>query len=527
MMTANARSWWQDAVIYQIYPRSFADSDDDGIGDLGGVRSRLGYIKALGIDAVWLCPVMRSPMIDHGYDVSDPRDIDPVFGDLAEMDALLEDAHEHGLRVLMDLVPNHTSSEHPWFEEALRSGPGSPARARYLFRRGKGPEGSEPPNNWASVFGGPAWTRITEPDGSPGEWYLHLFAPEQPDLDWTNPEVLDDLATTMRFWLDRGVDGFRIDVAHGMAKPEGLPDGDPTTMTPLYNGDGDARFDHDDVHDLHRRLRAVIDEYEDRVLIGEIWVRDPRRFARYVSDGELHLGFNFQLLEAKYKPDELRSAIDRSLDAVQGTPAPPTWTLSNHDVPREVTRYGSGDHERGSNRAAAALMLELALPGVVFLYNGAELGLPNVDDLPDEALQDPVWERSGHTDRGRDGARIPLPWWGTEPPYGFSGARDTWLPMPADWTGLTVKAQSSDPGSFLTRCRHAIRMRHELLRDTRHAIEWLDGPGAVLQFRRGRVLCMMNLGSQPVAAPEGRIAAASSPLADGAVPPDTTVWVIA
>jgi len=271
---ADAQQWWRDAVFYQVYPRSFADSDGDGIGDLEGIRSRLGYLELVGVDALWLGPVTRSPMVDHGYDVSDPRDIDPVYGDLAAMDALIVDAHQHGIKITMDLVPNHTSDQHEWFIAALVAAPGSAERARYLFRDGQGADGARPPNNWPSVFGGPAWTRITETDGSPGQWYLHTFTTAQPDLDWTNPQVHEDLSTTLRFWLDRGVDGFRIDVAHGMAKPAGLPDMEITDNRLLHNTDSDLRFDNDGVHQIHRMIRSVLDEYPAAVAIGEIWVRD-------------------------------------------------------------------------------------------------------------------------------------------------------------------------------------------------------------------------------------------------------------
>ena len=253
--------WWNEAVFYQIYPRSFADSGSDGIGDLGGVEEKLGYLELLGIDAIWLSPVMKSPMADHGYDVSDPRDIDPLFGDLATMDSLITSAHERGIKVTMDLVPNHTSDQHEWFKAALASAPGSAERSRYIFRDGKGEDGNEPPNNWPSIFGGPAWTRVTEADGTPGQWYLHIFATEQPDLNWDNPEVFDDLAKTLRFWLERGIDGFRIDVAHGMAKPDGLPDHDWELNELMRNADDDPRFNNPAVHEIHRGIRKVMDEY--------------------------------------------------------------------------------------------------------------------------------------------------------------------------------------------------------------------------------------------------------------------------
>lgn len=515
-------------MFYQIYPRSFADSDGDGVGDLAGVRSRLGYLELLGVDALWLSPVMRSPMADHGYDVSDPRDIDPIFGDLAGMDALVADAHEHGLKVTMDLVPNHTSEAHPWFLAALDAPPGSPERARYLFRDGTGPEGSQPPNNWPSIFGGPAWTRVTEADGTPGQWYLHIFAAEQPDLDWTNPEVHADLAETLRFWLARGVDGFRIDVAHGMAKPPGLPDMDTQLLADnqlLANGEGDPRFDHDGVHEIHRMIRSVLDETPGAMAVGEIWVANDERFARYLRPDELHLGFNFRLVEAAPTADAVREAVEHSLAAVVAVGAPPTWTLSNHDVERQVSRYGGG--EQGTRRARAMALVELALPGAVYLYNGEELGLPNVD-LPDGALQDPVWERSGRTERGRDGCRVPLPWEGTAPPFGFSTSAQTWLPVPAEWAELTVEAQLEDPGSMLSLYRGALEIRAQRPKISSTELEWYGAPAGCLAFRRkgGGLVCALNTSDEPVPIPPGEVLLSSVPLVDGLLPPDAAVWLL-
>lgn len=509
--------WWSHAVFYQVYPRSFCDGDGDGVGDLDGVRARLDYLALLGVDAIWLNPVMVSPMADHGYDVADPRDVDPLFGGLPALDRLIEAAHRLGIRVTMDLVPNHTSAQHPWFAAAVAAGPGSSQRARYLFRDGTGPGGIEPPNNWVSVFGGPAWTRVVEPDGTLGQWYLHLFDASQPDLNWDNPEVFDDLERTLRFWLDRGVDGFRIDVAHGMAKPPGLPDM-PVTERPLLLEDmaDDPRFDHDDVHHIHRRIRAVLDDYPHAVAIGEVWVHDNEQFSKYLRPDELHLGFNFRLVRAEFDAAQVRDAIENSLAAAALAGAPPTWTLSNHDVEREVTRYG------GLARARAMAMVMLALPGAVFLYNGEELGLPNVE-LPDEALRDPVWERSGHTRRGRDGCRVPLPWDGDRPPFGFSANPDTWLPMPPQWAALTVERQLAEPDSTLSFFRRLLVLRPRF-RAT--AIEWLPGPRHSLAFRTdGGLVCALNAGDRPVALPPGEVLLASGPLADGRLPPDTAAWL--
>jgi alpha-glucosidase len=519
---ATSSEWWRDAVFYQIYIRSFADGNGDGIGDLAGIRSRLPYLRELGVDALWITPFYPSPMADHGYDVADPRDVEPVFGDLAEFDGLLADAHALGLKVTIDLVPNHTSDRHVWFQEALAAEPGSPARARYFFRDGRGPDGSRPPNNWPSVFGGPAWTRV--PDG---QWYLHLFAPEQPDLNFADSDVVADLEQTMRFWLDRGVDGFRIDVAHGMAKPDGLPDMVLSEDSGLLadHGPDDLRFDQDGVHEVHRRIRAVLDEYPGRMAVGEVWVHDDERLGRYLRPDELQLAFNFALLTAEWTTDDLRDAVAHSLDAVAGTPAPACWVLSNHDRPRHVTRYGGGD--LGIRRARAAALLQLALPGAAYLYNGDELGMPDVP-LPDEFLQDPVWERSGHTERGRDGCRVPVPWWGGGPSYGFSASPTTWLPMPAGWASLTVEAQKVDRRSMQSLYRAALALRASSRAFEGPSLTWLPAPEGCLAFRRpGGLVCLLNLSGESVPLPEGNVLLASSDVGDGRLPDDAAVWLAA
>ncbi|MEE4022645.1 alpha-amylase family glycosyl hydrolase [Gordonia sp. PKS22-38] len=529
-------TWWKSAIFYQIYPRSFSDMNGDGVGDLAGVIDKLGYLELLGVDAIWLSPIMRSPMADHGYDVSDPRDIDPLFGDIAIFDELITEAHDRDIRVTMDLVPNHTSDQHPWFVAALAAEPGSAERARYIFRDGRGENGDEPPNNWHSVFGGPAWTRVPDPDGSPGQWYLHIFAAEQPDLNWENPEVFDDLETTLRFWLDRGVDGFRIDVAHGMAKPADLPDMDVESAGLLQNSDDDPRFNNYAVHDIHRKIRTVLDDYPGAANVGEIWVDDNERFAEYLRPDELHLGFNFRLAKAAFDTKSIRDAIENSLESVLSVDGTPTWTLSNHDVEREVTRYGrlgdgtdgvDVDVDLGILRARAMLLVELALPGTVFIYNGAELGLPNAE-LPDEALQDPVWERSGHTERGRDGCRVPLPWEGFEPPYGFSTTPDTWLPIPDDWTRFTVEAQLEDVGSTLSLYRQAIEMRYQRTEFDGDTVEWYGAPEGCLAFRRsvGHLICALNTSDVPVPLPPGEVLLSSYPLIDGQLAPNSAAWLV-
>lgn len=514
--------WWSRAVFYQLYPRSFADSDGDGVGDLDGVTAHLDHLRALGVDALWLNPVMVSPMVDHGYDVADPRDVDPLFGGMAALDRLLAAADAAGIKVTMDLVPNHTSSAHPWFRAALAAGAGSPERARYLFRDGRGPDGALPPNNWTSVFGGPAWTRVTEPDGRPGQWYLHLFDAAQPDLNWDNPEIAADLERTLRFWLDRGVAGFRIDVAHGMAKPADLPGmADPEGVMLATRVD-DPRFNNDGVHAIHRGIRTVLDDYPEAATVGEVWVFDNEDFAKYLRPDELHLGFNFRLVRADFTAPAVREAIENSLATAVLADSPPTWTLSNHDVEREVSRYGVG--AQGLSRARAMALVMLALPGAVFVYNGEELGLPNVE-LPDNVLQDPVWERSGHTERGRDGCRVPLPWSGDAAPYGFSSTTQTWLPMPDDWGPLTVAAQSADPESTLSLFRRAIELRRGRTVLGR-SVRWLPTAPGLLAFQcEDGLVCLLNAGSTTVDVPAGRVVLASGPLSDGRMSPDTTLWL--
>jgi alpha-glucosidase len=487
----------------------------------------LGYLELLGVDALWLTPFYTSPMADHGYDVADPRDVDPVFGDLPAFDALVTAAHEHGMRVTVDLVPSHTSSEHEWFRAALDSAPGSPERARYHFQAGRGPNGDKPPNNWTSVFGGPAWTRVQDPDGGAGEWYLHLFAAEQPDLNWTNPEVWADIEKTMRFWLDRGVDGFRIAVAHGMSKPEGLPDLAVAPPTGLLRHaasyDGDARFDHDDVHDVHRMIRAVIDHYPGTMVVGEVSVHDDERFARYLRSDELHLGFNTRLMAAPFSAAAIRSAVEHALTAVGSVGAAPTWSLANHDVSRPVSRFGGG--ALGVARARAMGLVMLALPGAVYLYNGEELGLPDVT-LPEDALQDPVWARSRHTVRGRDGYRVPLPWEGGPPGYGFtSGA--PWLPMPPEYGALTVAEQLEDTSSTLSLYRRAIELRRTHAGFDGATVEWFGAPQGCLAFRRSgsTLVCALNTSGEAVPLPPGDVLLASGPLEEGLLPPDTAAWL--
>ena len=517
--------WWRDAVIYEIYVRSFADADGDGLGDLPGIRARLPDLAALGIDAVWLTPFYPSPLADGGYDVADYQDVDPRLGTLADFDALLATAHDLGLRVLIDVVPNHTSVEHAWFRAAAAGGPGAPERERYLFRPGRGPGGDEPPNDWRSVFGGPAWTRITEVDGSPGPWYLHLFDSSQPDLDWTKDEVRDAFDGVLRFWLDRGVDGFRIDVAHGLAKDPAMPDIAGRFARGGVAEEGHPHWDRDEVHDVYRRWRRVIDACDgDRVFVAEAYLGSARRLARYLRPDELHTAFNFDLLLAPWDAEAFRAAIDDSIEHLAAVGATPTWVLSNHDMVRHLTRYGGG--EIGTRRARAAALLLLALPGAAYLYQGEELGLPEVTGLPDDARQDPTFRRTKGREPGRDGCRVPIPWEGDVASYGFGPGPASWLPQPDDWAPLTRARQEGDPRSMLALYREALRARRQL----GGALVWLDAPPGVLAFSRGADFTgAVNLGDDPVdwTPPEATpsLLLSSDPYEPGGpLPGATTVW---
>ncbi|WP_410592396.1 glycoside hydrolase family 13 protein [Amycolatopsis sp. lyj-23] len=537
------RSFWDDAVVYQLYVRSFADSDGDGVGDLGGVIGRLEHIAGLGADAIWLNPCYPSPQADHGYDIADYHGVNPEYGSLETFDRLVAEAHDRGLRILMDLVPNHCSDRHPWFAAALAAGPGSPERARFVFRDGRG---DEPPNNWQSVFGGPAWTRVTEADGTPGQWYLHLFTREQPDFDWRNPQVLAYFDDVLRFWFDRGVDGFRIDVCHGLVKDAALRDWDPAEGS--YNA---YSWNRPEVHDIFRRWHALAAGYgpeRDLLLVGEVWVPDPADLDRYLRPDELHQAFSFDLLVQPWEARALRAAIGRATarTAVHGAPA--AWTLANHDVHRAVTRYGivrpepapasndafaalmrprgEVDADLGERRARAALLLVLALPGSVFLYQGEELGLPEVQDLPDEARQDPVFHRTGGREKGRDGCRVPLPWTADAPAFGF-GTGTPWLPQPAWFARYAADVQEKDDKSTLHLYRRAVALRRARGLGRPGPVEWLEtGEDAVLAFRRGALVCAVNTGSTPFTAPAawGEVVLGSA-AADG-VPGDAAAWFV-
>jgi alpha-glucosidase len=525
--------WWRSAVVYQVYVRSFGDANGDGVGDLAGVRARLPYLAELGVDALWFNPWYPSPQADAGYDISDYRAIDPNFGTLAEAEQLIAEARGLGIRTIVDIVPNHVSSEHPWFRDALLAGPGSPERERFWFRPGRGTYGERPPNDWQSIFGGPAWTRV--PDG---EWYLHLFAPEQPDLNWSHPDVWTEHEDVLRFWFDRGAAGFRIDSA-------ALLDKDPE-LAEVRDDAPHPFMDRDAIHDVYRRWRAVADGYEEpRVLVGEVWLPDAQRLARYLRADELHTAFNFDFLSCPWEPARLRASIDSALSAHAPVDAPTTWVLSNHDVTRPVTRYGRDDTSfsfeakrdgvpptdlaRGTRRARAAALLAMALPGSLYVYQGEELGLPEVENIPDERRHDPMWHRSNGADPGRDGCRIPIPWSADVPPYGFSpaGAATSWLEQPVNWGRLTVEAQLRDSGSMLSLYRRGLRLRREAPWDGASTIAWLPSTEDVLAFARGEhFVCVVNFGPEPVRLLPGHdVLIASNDLEGGAVAQDTTVWL--
>jgi alpha-glucosidase len=533
-VTGNSNPWWAGAVVYQVYPRSLADSDGDGIGDLPGLISRLGYLAELGVDAIWLSPFYPSPLHDGGYDVSDYTDVDPRLGTLADFDTLVKKAKDHDIRVIVDLVPNHCSIEHPLFKKALAAAPGSPERDLFIFRDGRGADGAEPPNNWPSRFGGRAWTRV--PDG---QWYLHLFDSSQPDWNWRDPRVPAMFQEILRFWLDRGIGGFRVDVAHGLFKDPALADVDDPTLTNRPS----AYYHRPEVHGVYRTWRAILDSYPAdgfpgaRTAIGEVWADSADTLLPYLAPGELPQVFNFELLMAGWSAPALRAAIDATYAFTDGSRAP--WVIGNHDVVRPVTRWGVA-------AARAAALLLLALPGSAYVYQGEELGLPEVTDIPDAARQDPTFRRTGGKEVGRDGSRVPLPWdddrgssFGFSRTSSASSPAPPWLPQPADWGKHSVVAEAADPDSFLALYREALRIRraHPALGtglSGSDSMRWLEAPADALYFARDPgFLFLANLGTTPLRLPEFReVLLASGPLlpgptglSDGSLPPDTAVWL--
>lgn len=539
------REWWRHAVVYQVYPKSFADGNGDGIGDLPGAISRLDYLQKLGIDAVWFSPIFPSPQCDGGYDVSDYRDIDPLFGSITDAETFIREAHSRNIRVILDVVPNHTSSKHRFFQEALATPPGSAAWQRYHCVKGKGVNGEVPPNNWQSIFGGIAWTEILDGGGSTtGWWYLHLFDTHQPDVNWNHPDIVREFDDTLRFWFDRGVDGIRIDVAHGMIKEAGYPDvrdgNDPSLLDPHAR----PYFDQPEVHEVYRRWRQIADSYDPpRIFVAEAWLDTPEKRARYLRADELHSGFNFDLLTAEWNGEKWREVIDSSIAADALVGAPTTWVTENHDVRRAPTRYGGRVVHRevataqhlalGRVRSLAAMHTILALPGITYLYNGQELGLEEVIDLDDAEREDPHFHRTKGEHLGRDGCRVPMPWkrTGTSLGFGSDGGKRAWLTQPSTWSTLSVEAQESDDRSMLTRLRSAIAVRRAHPALLYGELSWQSSlcVNGVVAFARTlpgeqTVLCVANMGSTPSRVVTSRLLCASGELIGGAVPPDTTAW---
>ena len=542
--------WWRSAVIYQIYPRSFADANGDGMGDLMGITSRLDSLAELGIDAIWLSPYMKSPQVDAGYDVSDYRDVDPLFGTLDDFDEMIARAHEFNIRVLVDLVPNHTSDQHFWFQAALKSLPCSPERSFYHFKDGQGKYGELPPNNWVSMFGGPAWTRSLNPDGAPGQWYLHLFDSSQPDLNWENPKVEEEFEEILRFWLDRGVDGFRVDQPHAMGKAEGLPDHPDVDRAGAGFIEGEASppmWFQESVHPIFRKWRAILDSYDgDRAMCGEAYVFPLSFMALWVRPDEFNQTFNFRFLDSEWKPEVLFNSINESFTAFDGVGAPSTWVLSNHDVIRHATRMGGltgrptasngigpddpqPDIELGLCRARGATLFTMALPGSMYLYQGEELGLPEHTTLEAKFRQDPTFARTNGERVGRDGCRVPLPWEsGVGGANGFNTTGKTWLPQPEIYAQYSRDLQEGVAGSTLELYKRALKLRSEL-KLGEGSFEWVPefvSPSS-LGYRNGDVLVVHNFGKDAIELPQGELLASSlHGMINGQdLAADQTVWL--
>lgn len=537
--------WWRSSVIYQIYPKSFRDASGDGIGDILGITGGLAELSDLGVDAIWLSPFYTSPQKDGGYDVTDYCGIDPVFGTIEDFEAMTARANELGLKVIIDLVPNHCSIDNAFFQEAIRAEAGSPARDMFIFRDGKGEHGELPPNNWQSHFEGPAWTRITEPDGTPGQWYLHLFDSSQPDWNWDNPAVHAEFERILRFWLDRGVTGFRVDVAHALVKKSGLPDwggrADGNSMDGFPGAEA-PMFGQPAVYDIYRSWRRILDEYDgDRILCAEANVDPLPRMAEWVRDDEMHQAFNFSYLHSGWNPNRLKEVIDTSLEAFDAVGAPTTWVLSNHDIIRHASRFGLDSHGDGIgpndpqpdsvlglSRARAASMLMLALPGGCYLYQGEELGLPDNTMMEPQYRQDPSFFRSEGERIGRDGCRVPLPWTEDGGSYGFSPTGQTWLPQPEEWAKLSRQNQWKDHNSTLNMYSHVLELRKHFNLGA-GSLSWvpaLSGQGS-LAFVNNGILVIINMGQEPVEVPALKLLASSEEdaLKDGKLGVNRAVWM--
>ena len=568
LLSRSERAWWRDAVTYQIYIRSFADGNGDGIGDIEGIRSRLPYLKSLGVDAIWITPWYPSPQNDHGYDVANYMDIEPMYGTLEDAQRLIDETHQHGMKLIVDIVPNHCSDQHLWFQEAVNSPIGSAARDRFIFRDGKGENGELPPNNWQSVFGGPAWHRLIDADGNPEQWYLHLFAVEQPDFNWENPEVREHFEEILKFWLDRGVDGFRIDVAHALIKYPGLPDIPPQThRTDTSKVDAEdfvtdanaevtppelrPTWDQEGVHEIYRAWRKILNSYPgDRMAVAEAWVSPASRIARYLRPDELANSFNFDFLTSRWEAKYLTHMINRAVDAMAEVGAPPSWVFNNHDVTRSVDRFDLGlqnrqsstierqgdpaklDIARGTRRARSGALLMLALPGGAYIYQGEELAVPEVRDLPEDRLTDPIWKMSGYKDRGRDGCRVPIAWKSSaDGAFGFStnsalAPTEAWLPQSPWWGSYSVESQAGIEGSTHSLYSEALAIRKGESGLGDGPMQWLDaGPDVIAFSRPGNFACYVNFGGA-IAIPEGaEVLLSSIEIVDNSIPTDCTVWL--
>ena len=551
-LASKSQEWWRSAVIYQVYPRSFADSNGDGMGDLAGITSRMSSLKSLGIDAIWLSPFMRSPQKDAGYDVSDYTDVDPLFGTLADFDDMVSSAHDQGIRVLIDLVPNHTSSAHKWFKAALAAAPGSAERSFYHFKEGRGENGELPPNNWLSLFGGPAWTRVTEADGKPGQWYCHLFDSSQPDLNWENPEVQSTFENILRFWLDRGVDGFRVDQPHAMGKAEGLPDHPDIKRAGAGFIEGEPSppmWFQESVHPIFRRWRNILDSYDgERAMCGEAYVLPLSFMALWVRSDEFNQTFNFRYLDSEWQPQIIFNTVNESYTAFDEVGAPSTWVLSNHDVIRHASRMGGlvgrptasdgvgpndkqPDRELGLRRARGATLFTLALPGSMYLYQGEELGLPEHTTLEAQYRQDPTYARTNGARVGRDGCRVPLPWQaGVGAANGFNSTGASWLPQPEIYREYSRDLQDGVTGSTLEMYKAALAARRSL-KLGEGAFEWLEGfcsehiLGFVNTSAGARIAVVHNFGSAPLELPQGEVVLRSGAVEAHSLLPDETAWV--
>jgi alpha-glucosidase len=538
--------WWRQAVIYQIYPRSFADANGDGIGDLKGIISRVPYLKQLGVDAVWMSPFYPSALADGGYDVDDYRDIDPRIGTLAEFDELIDALHANGMRLIADIVPNHSGSGHKWFQEALKAAPGSPERDRFIFRDGKGENGEIRPSELASHFGPTAWTRITEPDGKPGQWYMHLFASEQPDWNWDNEEVRADFRKTIKFWCDRGVDGFRVDVAHALVKDLSnghLPERQSYDVSVMKNDGTDDLFDRDEVHKIYASWREIFNEYNPpRMAVAEAWVH-ANRLPAYASEKGLGQSFSFDMLGAGWDAHRVHQLAANALQRAKENGSSNTWVLSNHDIIRHATRFGTDGQfdagkwfkanrfnpkvnvKQGLERATAMTALLLALPGSTYLYQGEELGLQEAMEIPDELMQDPQFFRNPELGLSRDGCRVPLPWVANHKWFGF-GEGGAHLPQPEWYKNYAVDVEDADPNSTLNLYRKAIGLRKGL--ETAEELTWIKHwlSKTTLHFKRPNGWhSITNFGAKAIKLPKGRVLLSTLPLVGGKLPANATAWV--